>query len=91
MRKQHSYCAACGAAGSEVRLYVDHVVELKDGGAWLDPLNAQVLCGSCHNKKTAEVKQARGWQRILDQIMDKLDASPQPEPVRPRSEREGGR
>lgn len=44
-----------GAAG---RLFADHVVELKDGGAALDPANGQALCGACHSRKTA-VERAR--------------------------------
>jgi hypothetical protein len=38
------------AAGQ--RVYGDHVVELKDGGALLDPKNVLLRCGSCHTRKT---------------------------------------
>ena len=38
----------CGKRG----LYVDHIVELRDGGARLDRSNAELLCASCHTTKT---------------------------------------
>jgi hypothetical protein len=50
-------CQKCGRTGC--RLYADHVVELKDGGAPLDTANGQALCGSCHTTKTAEARSAR--------------------------------
>ena len=52
-------CEGCGAAGSGKRLYGDHIVELKDGGAKLDPGNVRLLCGKCHGIKTARAKRAR--------------------------------
>ncbi len=42
-----------------VRLYGDHVIELADGGAPLDPRNVLLRCGSCHSKKTAAARAAR--------------------------------
>jgi 5-methylcytosine-specific restriction protein A len=42
--------------------YVDHIVELKDGGAPLDRKNTTLLCGSCHTTKTA-VERARRMAR----------------------------
>ena len=41
------------------RVYVDHIKELKDGGAPLDPANVEVLCPSCHGKKTVQARIAR--------------------------------
>jgi len=41
------------------RLYGDHVVELRDGGAPLDPSNIMLRCASCHTRKTAEQRGAR--------------------------------
>jgi 5-methylcytosine-specific restriction protein A len=38
---------------SGVKLYVDHRVELRDGGAPLDRSNVQVVCATCHGAKTA--------------------------------------
>ncbi|MDR3474445.1 MAG: HNH endonuclease [Devosia sp.] len=35
-----------------VRLFADHVVELRDGGAAYDPGNGLTRCGACHTRKT---------------------------------------
>lgn len=35
------------------RIYGDHVVELADGGAPLDPSNIMLCCAVCHGRKTA--------------------------------------
>lgn len=52
-------CTMCGAKlrrspkdRSKRRPFVDHIVELKDGGAPFDQVNLQCLCGSCHTSKT---------------------------------------
>lgn len=50
-------CERCGRTGT--RLFGDHVVELKDGGAPLDKRNVQLLCGSCHTAKTAQERAKR--------------------------------
>ena len=42
-----------------IRLFGDHVVELKDGGAALDPNNIVFRCGACHSRKTAEARAVR--------------------------------
>ncbi len=36
-----------------IRLFADHIVELKDGGAPFDVSNGLARCGSCHSRKTA--------------------------------------
>jgi 5-methylcytosine-specific restriction protein A len=36
-----------------IRIFGDHIVERKDGGAELDPRNIMLRCGSCHTRKTA--------------------------------------
>jgi hypothetical protein len=41
------------------RLFADHVVERRDGGAPLDPANGRCLCGSHHTRKTAAARAAR--------------------------------
>jgi hypothetical protein len=41
------------------RMYADHLVELKDGGAPFDPANGQCKCASHHTAKTAVAKAAR--------------------------------
>ncbi len=50
-------CQRCGRLG--VRLFADHVVELRDGGAALDVTNGQALCGACHTSKTVAARAAR--------------------------------
>jgi 5-methylcytosine-specific restriction protein A len=43
---------ATQARGRGQRIYGDHVRELRDGGAALDPTNVMLLCASCHRRKT---------------------------------------
>ncbi|NVO13884.1 MAG: HNH endonuclease [Rhodoplanes sp.] len=50
-------CEACGARG--VKLYADHIHELRDGGAALDPANGQCLCAGCHMVKTTTARAER--------------------------------
>lgn len=50
-------CEICGAEAD--RLYGDHIVEIKDGGAKLDPANIQILDSPCHTKKTLEMRRLR--------------------------------
>ena len=49
-------CQQCGrthdADGKPVRIFADHIRELRDGGARLDPGNIQLLDGACHTRKT---------------------------------------
>lgn len=40
-------------------LHADHIVEVKDGGAKLDPSNGRCLCQACHNRKTADERSRR--------------------------------
>jgi 5-methylcytosine-specific restriction endonuclease McrA len=51
----------CGRQGGRggVRLFADHIVERKDGGAPLDPENGMALCASCHGFKTARERAKR--------------------------------
>jgi 5-methylcytosine-specific restriction endonuclease McrA len=49
------FCRAC----KRVAQVVDHIVEIKDGGAKVSYDNLQPLCHNCHNKKTADVKSLR--------------------------------
>lgn len=55
-------CEACGRTGC--RIFGDHIHELKDGGAPLDPGNVRLLCGSCHSAKTARVRAIR-WRETV--------------------------
>lgn len=50
-------CEACGATGG--RIYGDHKVELRDGGAPYDGANVQLLCAPCHGAKTERAKRER--------------------------------
>lgn len=50
----------CRRPGCGKRGYiVDHIVEIKDGGAALDRSNVELLCGSHHATKTAAARAAR--------------------------------
>lgn len=49
----------CERCGSKHRVIADHIVERKDGGAELDPLNIELLCQACHNRKTADARARR--------------------------------
>lgn len=49
-RERGERCEDCPRTG--VRIFGDHIVELKDGGAPLDPRNVRLRCGSCHTRKT---------------------------------------
>jgi 5-methylcytosine-specific restriction endonuclease McrA len=58
LKERGHRCEKCGA--TEGRLYLDHIVELRDGGARLDRRNVQVLDARCHTLKTAAEKRRRG-------------------------------
>lgn len=47
----------CGRG--DCRIFGDHMIEIQDGGALLDPLNIMLLCGSCHGIKTHVAKRIR--------------------------------
>lgn len=49
LRGRHRACQVCGAQG---HLIVDHLRELKDGGAPFDLANLIVVCAKCHGTKT---------------------------------------
>ncbi|MBF0889631.1 HNH endonuclease signature motif containing protein [Gluconobacter cadivus] len=57
LKSRGRICQECGRTGC--RIFGDHRHELKDGGAPLDPGNIVLLCGSCHSRKTAQVRAAR--------------------------------
>jgi 5-methylcytosine-specific restriction enzyme A len=54
-------CQVCHRSGA--RLFADHVVELRDGGAATDPANGQALCGACHTAKTHRARADRQARR----------------------------
>jgi len=41
------------------RVFGDHIDELADDGAPLDPANVMLRCGSCHTRKTARARAHR--------------------------------
>lgn len=49
----------CAKAEPDHRMFADHVKELSDGGAALDPQNGQCLCGAHHTIKTARARARR--------------------------------
>lgn len=55
-RERGGCCARCGSSN---RVIGDHIVELKDGGAPLDPANIELLCQAHHNAKTAQARHRR--------------------------------
>jgi len=61
LKRDGGLCQMCLAEGRIVKAdVVDHIVEIKDGGAAYDLDNLQSLCHSCHNKKTAQERKYRG-------------------------------
>ena len=56
----------CQGAGPHAasRLYADHIVEIRDGGAPLDVSNGQALCAACHTLKTNAVRAARMRRKV---------------------------
>lgn len=56
-------CEQCGKSagqdGGPLRLVADHVIEIKDGGAPLDPGNIRLLDYQCHAVKTQRARAER--------------------------------
>ncbi len=78
LKKVAGYDPETGAIEVEVhaggaRLEVDHIVEIRDGGAEFDLSNVRTLCHGCHVAKT--VARTRGWQ--AEKAL-KLIRTPQP-------------
>jgi 5-methylcytosine-specific restriction enzyme A len=46
-----------------IRLFGDHIHELKDGGAPLEGANILFRCGACHTRKSNEARAARTRER----------------------------
>jgi 5-methylcytosine-specific restriction enzyme A len=57
IRRAGQSCQRCGKSG--IRLFADHIQELRDGGSALDPANGAALCGGCHTRKTAQARARR--------------------------------
>lgn len=56
-------CEWPGCDRAEPRMFADHIVERKDGGAPLDLANGQCLCGSHHTQKTLQERAKRMAQK----------------------------
>lgn len=41
------------------RIYGDHIIERRDGGALLDKANIMLRCAACHGRKTAAARASR--------------------------------
>jgi nitrite reductase/ring-hydroxylating ferredoxin subunit len=59
IRRAGNICQWPGCTRSERRMFADHIVEVKDGGALFDPANGQCLCGSHHSLKTVAERRKR--------------------------------
>lgn len=58
--KQHPLCEQCLADGrTEPAAVVDHIHEIKDGGALTSDENAQSLCYKCHAVKSSQARNER--------------------------------
>jgi 5-methylcytosine-specific restriction enzyme A len=55
-----AYGNRCPRAAPQHLMFADHVIEIKDGGAWLDLNNGQCLCRSHHAFKTHAARKDRG-------------------------------
>ncbi len=49
----------CDRAQPKHRMFADHIVERRDGGAEFDVANGQCLCGAHHSMKTAAERSKR--------------------------------
>lgn len=60
LKRDRGLCVRCFANNRiEKGTVCDHIIEISDGGAIWDINNLQLLCQSCHNKKTAEQAKLR--------------------------------
>jgi len=62
-REAGGRCQVPGCGRIERGMIVDHIVELKDGGAPLDRSNTRLMCRSHHNQKTAAERAKRSARR----------------------------
>jgi hypothetical protein len=58
-RGRHCEDPLCRRESPPSRVFGDHIIELRDGGAPLDKRNIMLRCGSCHTRKTAETRAVR--------------------------------
>jgi 5-methylcytosine-specific restriction protein A len=62
-REAGGRCQVDGCGRVERRMFVDHIVELKDGGAPLERTNVRLLCPSHHSLKTVAERAKRTARR----------------------------
>ncbi len=62
-REAGGRCQVAGCGRIERGMIVDHIVELKDGGAPLDRSNARLMCRAHHNQKTVTDRATRTARR----------------------------
>src|SRR5262245_52320940 len=55
--KRGAKCEDCGRTNT--RIFGDHIIERRDGGADFAESNVRLLCGSCHTLKTNRTRTAR--------------------------------
>lgn len=69
-------CRECRKQGRLVPAEdVDHIIQLEDGGAPLDPENLQSLCHSHHSEKTARDRLGHGYSKAVGADGFPLDAA----------------
>jgi 5-methylcytosine-specific restriction enzyme A len=67
IRERGRRCEECGRThdeGKPVRIFGDHIRELRDGGAPFDPGNVRLLDGRCHTRKTIRERARRAAERF---------------------------
>ena len=57
-RCEDPHCQSANRAAGQ-KVYGDHIHELSDGGALLDPNNVMLRCAPCHGRKTAAERNNR--------------------------------
>lgn len=59
-------CEIRGTGCTGTATEADHIIEVSDGGAELDPANGQAACHHCHGKKTAAHANNKRWSQRAD-------------------------
>jgi 5-methylcytosine-specific restriction protein A len=59
IRLSGGQCQWPGCKRAGIRLFADHIIEIKDGGSALDVANGQALCGGHHTNKTLKERAKR--------------------------------
>jgi 5-methylcytosine-specific restriction protein A len=57
-RCEDPHCQSANRAAGQ-KVYGDHIHELSDGGALLDPNNVMLRCAPCHGRKTVAERNKR--------------------------------